>query len=408
MQMKKYLFFALAAAGMLSSCSSDDVVGNGTNTTDDNSPMPIRIGIGQAFTTRGTGTVGGFTDDDDNVWNGQKFNVYMLNKGTMALARFGENSEIIYENAMFESPNALQTGLAIPSDKSIKYYPPQDKFDFWGYRLDDAEILNKDGKPALGDDSLTVDFKINGSQDVMLAKAVPSVADTAKLVAAGNTAADRAYSSYAARHDVQPNLVFKHQLTRLTFEAIPGGPGAVDATSPVIIDSIKVLSRNTGKMVIATTGDIRGEKQGILWTGPTDSLALMQRKAGDTPDKDLEKLTSVSLKGQGNYTTPGDPTTPFVGTPVAVGEALMVAPDENYEIFIFLHQDVPTEIGSADLKTIKYSYKDLIQRDGGFLAGTSYKVQITLWGLTDIKVTTTLTKWEDGGDPIELRPEDYE
>lgn len=405
--MKKYLFFALAAVGMLSSCSSDDVVGNGTNTTDDNSPMPIRIGIGQAFTTRGTGTVGGFTDDDDNVWNGQKFNLYMLNKGTMDLAKFGVNAEIIYENAVFVSPNALQTGIATPLDNSIKYYPPQDKYDFWGYRLDDAEILNKDGKPALGDDSLTVDFKINGSQDVMVAKAVPSVADTAKLVAAGNAAGDRAYSSYAARHDVQPNLVFKHKMARLTFEAIPGGPGAVSATSPVVIDSIKVLSLNTGTMVIASTGDVQGEKQEITWTGEKDSLALMQRADGDTPDKNLTKLTSVSLAGKGDYTTPGDPTTPFVGVPVAMGEALLVAPDANYEIVIFLHQDVPTERNNPALKTINYNYNDLIQRDGGFLAGTSYKVQITLWGLTDIKVTTTLTKWKDGGDPIELRPEDY-
>ena len=395
MKMKKYLFFALAAVGMLSSCSSDDVVSSGSDPVDDNSLVPIRIGLGQTI-TRGTGTVGGFDDTNDNVWNRQLVNIYMLYKDSIGLAIFDPQSgdqSGIYDNAVFYTPSALQTGLATPFDNSIKYYPTQKKFDFWGYRLDDAEILSG---PTLGTDSLTVNFKIDGSQDVMLAKAIPSAADTAKLVAAGNAAADRAFSSYAARHDVQPNLVFKHHLTRLTFEVIPGGAGAVSATSPVVIDSIKVIAPNQGKMVIASTGDIRGEKQGIIWEESKDSLVLKERKAGDTQDKDLVKLTSVSL---------ADAT---VNTPVPVGEALMVAPDAQYDLVIFLHQDVPTQIGSTDKKKIKYSYKDVIKRDAGFQKGTSYKVQITLWGLTDIQITTTLTKWVDGGAAIDLRPEDQE
>ena len=75
--MKKYLFFALAAVGMLSSCSSDDVVSSGSDPVDDNSLVPIRIGLGQTI-TRGTGTVGGFDDTNDNVWNRQLVNIYML------------------------------------------------------------------------------------------------------------------------------------------------------------------------------------------------------------------------------------------------------------------------------------------------------------------------------------------
>ena len=389
--MKKYLFFALAAVGMLSSCSSDDAVSSGSDPVDDNSLVPIRIGLGQTI-TRGTGTVGGFDDTNDNVWNQQEINVFMLYKDSMELALF-QGAEL-YNNSVFTTPNALQTGLATPKDQSIKYYPPQGKYDFWGYRLNDATILSSNGYD-LSDDSLTIEFKIDGSQDVMLAKAVPSAADTAKLVAAGDATAERAFSSYAARHDVQPNLVFKHHLTRLTFEAIPGGVGAVSETSPVVIDSIKVIAPNHGTMVVASTGDIRGEKQGIIWKADKDSLVLKERSAGDTP-KDLQKLTSVSLRGK------------TVGQPVSVGEALLVAPDKNYDLVIFLHQNLPTQIGSAVSKTVKFDYKDVIQRAGDFNKGTSYKVQITLWGLTDIKITTTLTKWDEEDLPIDLRPEDQD
>ena len=390
MKMKKYLFFALAAVGMLSSCSSDDTISSGSAPVDDDSLVPIRIGLGQTV-TRGTGTVGGFDNATDNVWNQQKINVFMLYKDSMEFALF--EGAYLYNNQEFDTPNALQTGLATPSDKSIKYYPPQGKYDFWGYRLNDATILKG---PELGKDSLTIEFKIDGSQDVMLAKAVPSAADTAKLVAAGNAAADRAFSSYAARHDVQPNLVFKHHLTRLTFEVIPGGAGAVSATSPVVIDSIKVIAPNHGTMVVASTGDIRGEKQSIIWTEEKDSLILKQRSDGSTPNDPLIDFESVQLGGR------------TVGQPVSVGEALLVAPDENYDLVIFLHQNLPTQIGSTSTRTVKYDYKDVIQRVGGFNKGTSYKVQITLWGLTDIQITTTLTNWEDGGDAIDLRPEDQE
>lgn len=403
--MKKYLFFAVAALGMLSSCSSDDIVGNGTTTVDDSSLVPIRIGMGQAVATRGTGTVGGFNDDTDNIWNGQKFNLYMLQKGTMNLALFGENSEILYQNAEFFSPNAAKTGLAIPLDNSIKYYPPQDKYDFWGYRLDDADITEG---PSFKIDSLTVNFTIDGSQDVMLAKAVPSKQDTISLVTAGNAEADRAFSAFAARHDVQPNLEFKHKLTRLVFKAIPGGAGAVSATSPVVIDSIKVLSQYAGEMVIAKIGDIKGETQIIYWDEATDSLTLKQRKVGDTPENNLEKLAPVSLAGKGDYATPGDASTPFVGEEVPVGEALLVVPANSYKIRIFLHQNVPTTIGATSGDPVRYDYEATIQRADKFQEGTSYEVQITLWGLTDIQVTTTLTKWEDGGAPIELKPEDEE
>ena len=112
MQMKKYLFFALAAAGMLSSCSSDDVVSNGTNANDDNSPVPIRIGIGQAFTTRGTGTVGGVGDGSNvaNVWAGQYINVFMFNKITnqnrkQPIAIFKHAvSMISHDTAIFPEP----------------------------------------------------------------------------------------------------------------------------------------------------------------------------------------------------------------------------------------------------------------------------------------------------------------
>lgn len=410
--MKKYLFFALAAVGMLSSCSSDDIVSNGDDPVNE-SRQAIRIGMGQTI-TRGTGTVGGFDDALDNVWNKQVVNIYMLYRDTIDLAVFDPETDPtpIYNNTTFFTPDILQTGIAIPTDNAIKYYPTQRKFDFWAYRLDDAETAT--ANPLQTADSIYVDFKINGSQDVMVAKAVPSAADTAALTTAEGFQ-DRAFSAYAARHGVQPNLKFRHLLSRLSFDVIPGNANTINPTSPVIIDSIKVISPAEGRLTIATVGDSIGLSQGINWTASVDTLTLMQRPdlapgVLKNDSLNLIKLNSVSLANRGDYLTPGDPTTAFVGDTVRIGEALLVAPEvTSYEVLVYLRQPTLTTLGSAATTDINYSYKDVIKltANAPFKAGYSYNVQIKLYGLQDIQITTTLGKWEDGGT-IKLTPEDLE
>ena len=164
--MKKHLFFAFAAAAVLASCSSHDDFDNYSAGTpqapvDDNSPQEILLGVGaQAnVATRGTGTVGGDHNDidavDDNKWQNQRINVYMFNKyevdaeGTATtafeLATDADGAEI-YNNALFMTPNGLTTGAArhidalheTTGDYKRSYYPMNGNFDFWAYRLDDA------------------------------------------------------------------------------------------------------------------------------------------------------------------------------------------------------------------------------------------------------------------------------
>lgn len=336
--------------------------------------------------------------------------MYMLHKDSMGLAVFDAQTDPtpIYENAEFETPDGLVTGIATPLDNKVKYYPTQKRFDFWGYRLDGAETA----APVLGSDSLTVAFKIDGSQDVMVAKAVPSAADTLKLQEGGNTAGDRAFSAFAARWGVQPDLKFRHLLSRLTFDVIPGSIATVDATTPVVVDSVKVISPSEGTLVIAATGDVRGEKQGIVWNEESlDSLSLKQRTNSADVAANLDNLASVSLANKGHLENPQDPNSAFVRDTVRVGEALMVAPGhEAYEVIIYLHQPSLTTLGSGQTQDIAYSYKDVIKLNSGeaLKPGYSYKVNITLWGLSDIKVSTTLEGWIQSDDVMPLTPEDLD
>ena len=174
--MKKHLFFAFAAAAVLASCSSHDDFDNYSAGTpqapvDDNSPQEILLGVGaQAnVATRGTGTVGGDHNNIDavsyNKWHNQIINVYMFDKYEVnqvegvdvsttpfAIAKDAEDIEI-YNNAKFMAPEGETTGAARHIDDQTEtemttsgstvtykrsYYPMNGNFDFWAYRLDDA------------------------------------------------------------------------------------------------------------------------------------------------------------------------------------------------------------------------------------------------------------------------------
>lgn len=147
--MKKMFFFALAAAGMLTACSNDDTLGgNGEQNVPE---QQIRLGVASSkVQTRGTGTVGGMTEDE-NKWAGQTLWVYMLQKGSMDLALYKTPAAggvatpdvEVFNNKEFKAPTTAdntKSGLATTADGTIAYYPVSGNYDFWGYRVDDAAV----------------------------------------------------------------------------------------------------------------------------------------------------------------------------------------------------------------------------------------------------------------------------
>ena len=251
MIMKKYFIFAaIAAAGLLTSCSSsDDIVANDVPevpTVNEGDLVPIKLNVAQYGTvTRGTGTVGGVIKEADpttavgndgettnpiaNVWQGQKVNVYMFKTfdtrttpatamNILKVAQF-ENPEgilaDIYRDAELTTPKGAATGTAsyltgntatedanggaidpAAPTRYVKYYPMTDRFDFWGYRIDtDTKTLNwkkvennADVAATEGTDAtkLTVTFDIDGTQDVLAAVTTARTWETTTKANFGN------------------------------------------------------------------------------------------------------------------------------------------------------------------------------------------------------------------------------
>lgn len=417
---------AVASLGLLASCSSDDDLSTGGNGKDGLQQIKIGMGVQANVATRGTGTVGA-VGEKENTWAKQTVNVYMLNKGTLDLAMFG--ADPIYENTVLTTPADNASGIATEFVNDVpqyKYYPTtKTAFDFWGYRLDDANyttatdqegsataaaIENNKFVPYISSDSLLIGFNIDGTQDIMAGKAVPTEEDIKKCGGEENI-----YSAFAARRDVQPNIKFEHLLSRLNFQVLAGAESTTDDNTGVKVTGITVKSKATGKLVIAYKGTAAFENvsdQLIVdkYENPETEAALYkdlvvkQRTLGAPLTQNLEALEPVTPKWNNG-----------MALATQVGEALLAIPADKYDITINLQQKVQVKgdknnpVDPDDFQTKDYTYtaelKNTVNPEKGFEPGYSYNVTITVYGLSEIKITTTLIPWKDGGN-IEMNPED--
>ena len=401
--MKKSIFFAAAFAGVLCSCSQDEVNEGGGAVLDGR--VPIQIGVSQpsVSVSRGIGTVGGTEESGANVWQGQQFKVSMFEKGTYQPAVDEEGNQL-FMNADFDAPVGYDNDFATASVQTgNKYYPTAGKFDFVGYYLDGAE---QDAVPAPTEEGpYTVNVTIDGSQDIMTASAVPTEATMDEYTQQGIDVT-RLFSAYSARKGIVPTLNFEHKLVRLVFNAKPGNVNASSTAElggdeyGVQIKSISVESQNTGVLTVAQLGEeghiVPGD---LVFSGDSVPLYLKQRQAGD----DLGTMELVDLTPAVLHWDSEAAEGEGAGIPEQVGEALLVQElqeGEAYRMTIVLNQLMP---GEQTPREFPMTAKIKLPEGQSFKAGSSYNVNITVWGLEQISIKASLTAWEEGGN-IDLDP----
>ena len=410
--MKKMLFCAISAAAMLSACSSEENISS--NPAGEALTPKIQLGVATAAstTTRGTGTVGGITPEE-NVWAGQDLWIYMLKQNSMEVAEYVDpdptavpNKTPIFDNKKFTAPVGAgedeankNKGIASTADGKVEYYPINGQSDFWGYRVDDAcggdplvKTVNDEGVEVEAKDATrrVVDIEINGSQDIMAGKAEITEEEKAKL---GNRTNDY-FSAYAARKGIQPNINFEHLLTRFTFHVKAGSPSAAGNgtnTDPVKVTSIAVEGKNKGQLTVAYTG---AEPESLLTFEDTKAPFVLMERRGEDHNSTLQKLTDTAL----TWTAGEGEGAVGAADNIAIGEALLVAPgEESYTLNVGLSQKVLKKVGS-EKEDMKLNYTATFKAPNGtFEAGKSYDINITVYGLEKIDVRATLTPWENGG-----------
>ena len=496
---KSFIFATMAAAVLFAGCSSsDDLASNpgGEQGVDANTDLvAIEIGVASksaSMTMRGTGTVGDIQGEATNIWNGEQINVLMYNinaDGTPTFNFTGGNTPLYNGTALVTPLKIENTASGIAKEISsgdpytepatakykVKYYPTTGRSDFWGYYLGGygAVAANtsaaSNGGTLVEKDDVTipyrsVEFAIDGTHDLMVAKA-PTTANITGIdptiftaealttnqeaeITADATLAARAkansYSATAARQGLQPDLVFKHVLSRLQFKVVAGNQKAADCG--VTVTAIKVRSKKTGQLIVAYdySKGAYVEADRIIWDAVkaeeafdvvpaiaigdevTDNkyfpaLALKERTSA--ADRTMKALTPVTL-------TWADPTTPGTGTDIkSLGEALLVAPQDSYYIIVEYtinsgseaawYNNPPSDLTPGPItpgtdpvaqpplesKVVRTTKESDGVTPKAFAAGESYLITITLYGPEQIKITATLTGWSQSDTDIAVDPD---
>lgn len=376
--------------------------------------MPVELSVGSpvSVSKKGQGAIGA---DGSTNWNGETLYLFMMQRSDAAnnLAwepttwsfiptdaslpeshGGAEQTMTNFNNIPVIAPTAAASGSLSwgTTDNKPKYYPSNSVayHDFFAYYIDDAtttavteeeiEIQAADegaGTPAVMQKVKKVDFEIDGSQDLM----------------SGWASTEAGFNQKTAREGTVPSITMKHLLTRFKFNVV-AGKGSSDGLS---ITRIAIKSKATGNMIVAyDLGDGKVAPQELIeFSGVEKELAL----AGLDKDNAIVLATFNNESGSINY--------------APVDNSLMVQPGlTEYEMLIDVLQKFNTQNPlEGDKKyegqvTKNYTIKmaDVLSGESKLgegakaAAGTSYNVNIQVFGLNEIKVEASLTPWENGGD----------
>lgn len=438
--MKKSLYLAALALIALSSCSSEDVVTDGQETSQNEGLEPVVLNVGKAIVgvvTRGTGTVGTVADASatDMSWHHEHIRVLMTDdksesqdvtfttiKGLLPISDDPANTTFYgqFDNYFYCLPEVGESSVSLvpqPKDNMQRFYPVNGKCRFFAYYVDDATPVggwnyalptganpSKSPKldtdnlvPELKDDATThskyVEFKIDGSQDIMAGLAFDK----------GNASGAYTFSAAGARkaEPQKPVICMDHLLTRLTFTYTAGNGDGIEG---VVIKSVEVESQTEGKLTVAYNSAPKTADQLITWTNEAKSYLALR-----------DSLPEGTAAGQRYAGGVKQNLIPFVAKVIALGDskklmgdALFVRPDQHeYEARVTLMFPIKENPAPYDPKGANPDYNEevlTVKLDAGakptdlFERGKSYQVNFTFYGYQKADVNVQLTGWINGGE----------
>lgn len=408
-----YLLGALLCM-MQMSCVDDSYTGTVyvKEYTDEGMPHEVMITIGESedivaplvSATKGTGVIGGVSG-----FAGKDFYVYAFNRDdeTDYSILGARDSVRCLVDGSLDSLTSVQGRRASynpkteyvewsASDMPI-YYPMGENeghvYDFFAYYLDDMDVTNEQFHR--NESNVTIDIEIDGSQDIMSSKAKLTKKQEEAILEKSDfwetqTVIACSYSYYTAARGINPNFVFKHHLVKLDFKLVPGS--IAGASKDIKIDRIEVRSEYKASFNVADKYD--EGNVGLTFGADTTTLALTERDGSAFAGR----LLTTFKDGQ------------VIDGVIDDMGSLLVAPRDEYDLIITL-----SEVDEASNNQTSEPYSNIRVLSVGtekdpqsFVAGSEYLVTLTVYGKMDVRVSTTVKEWEDGGfyvPPTEIVPE---
>ena len=384
---------SVAAAGMLMLFSCTDKSYRGSADTqfspEESRLVIMSVGNTDNIILKGSGAI---ENGDYDVWDGKPIYVYAFKRDLMTsfAATSMDDSESCLIDASRDELGSLAGKRAKVGmldayvvwdgiEKAVYYHPGNYPYDFYAYYIDNMEVPSE--QISRTDDSVSFPVEIDGSTDFMSAKAELT---EEQLYRQDFTDEERfdiinyAYSAYTAALDIHPVVYFKHLLTRLSFDIYPGREEA----NNVYIDSIKVLSRTAATFTVAHKQDSR---LGLDFSGSDVRSPLWLAEPDGTP----LKLDTYHTDYTGDFSVPV-----YERDSVSVGGSLLVAPDREYEMHIYLKERSGGSLKTYELVT------SLTNSQRIFYAGDHYRVRLAVYGLYEMDISAKLVPWTYGGEII--------
>lgn len=365
--MKKSLLFAALAVTVAAACSKTGSVPQEPADKGEAVPVLLSVSSPRSIEVKSTGAA-------TQSWAGQTLNIYSYEAGVAdysAATAFIDNVETTAPSTGLVDAITLTN----PSTQEPFYYAAGKYYDFFGYYIDDAATAT----PSVLADGVYVPFTIDGSQDLMVATS-DKAADIEAANQTGTVTEDRVYSAYAARRNIQPKLVFKHQLARFTFEIVAG----VESGNNVNVDGISIESVASGELKVV------GADRGLAnLASDKVELKLQEKSENGTTMQALSPVKPNAYDGTKTNVK-------------SIGESLMVVPGEaSYKLTVYTSQE-GTTTPIAPLEQILNIANITGAPEGAvaFEAGYTYKVTIVVYGLEEVKISVELEEWKDGGSTI--------
>lgn len=346
--MKKFFLFAASAVALTVSCQKlQELVNPGTEPVDDTNPVEIKFNSNVVnVETKANGAVTEFGEE-------HTLYIYGLNVTDPANVK----AEIVNspaKSSAVESTNG-ETSAPLTLTKSYFYNGTLEKYDFYGYYVDDAGV-NTTPDPA----TYELPIKITGQQDILLAKTDKDADVAGKTYGNGDQVQTTdVYSAKTARAEVVPNLKFEHKLSQFSFEIRNQG------LSPIELRALSLVTIQEGTLTVAVDQklEVSATATPVDLTVPMDDKITLPKK-GDNGDA----YVKVGVTSEQSN--------------------VMVFPTASHKVKMTLYQ-------SGVLRTIVIPLT-LAQGSTTYtaLAGESYNVQITVYSLNEISMTASLVEWK--------------
>ena len=400
-------YLTLAALAVLASCrkhSTDEPSGAAEG------PTKVRLGT-NIQVNKVTKSLGPLDD-----WNPAQ-DVYVY-----GIAREGENADsspsvlnftdpFFMDNVRISAVPAAGNHPEVPHEVMVYkdaaepfYYLEKHRYEFFGYYVDDAVVSTDpvSGKPSPVKTAtrLELPLAIDGGQDIIAAVTNKEADNSAEINI------NRLYSGYSARKGVVPNLVFRHQLSRFNVYLKSGD--RYDSTHDENIADKLTLTRiqvesNTQATLVIANKETNGETGVSVGNGLdpatfSDPDWLNVKRGADvhslTRDDGIHPARSWNLDS-------------------FIGSVMVIPGQDKYNFRLGFHQDgytVEDEVMTSfvlDFNELLPMYSDPKYISDGTHTGTAtdakaepghqYDVNIVVYGLQEVRITVSLTPWQEGG-----------